>query len=120
MIGRQLAPCPDTPNCVSSDGASGTSRVEPFVFSDAPEVAWARLERAVQDAGGTIEEIDGDYMWATFRSRIFRFVDDMEFRLDAANQLIHVRSASRVGHSDMGANRRRVEALRGRFIRPSL
>jgi uncharacterized protein (DUF1499 family) len=56
-----------------------------------------------------------DYLKAEARSAVFRFVDDVEFRLDAETGLIHVRSASRVGYSDLGANRKRVEALRERF-----
>lgn len=58
---------------------------------------------------------DERYLWATFSTRIFRFIDDLELRLDEENGVMHVRSSSRVGYSDMGANRRRVEDLRLRF-----
>jgi len=55
------------------------------------------------------------YLHAEFTSAVFRFVDDVEFLLDDAEKVVHVRSASRVGHSDLGVNRKRVEALREAF-----
>jgi len=60
----------------------------------------------------TIVTVDGDYLHATFASRIFRFVDDVEFLVDRDAGVVHVRSASRVGYGDMGVNRRRVEEIR--------
>jgi uncharacterized protein (DUF1499 family) len=115
LTAERLAPCPGSPNCVSSEEATGTSRVDPLVFTAPPEQAWASLKRALQHMGGSIEQEEGDYLWATFKTRTFRFVDDVEFRLDAAGQQIQLRSASRVGYSDMGLNRKRVEVLRQRF-----
>ena len=113
----RLAPCPGRPNCVSSEDGAGSSRIEPLTFAGTPEGAWVSLKRAVQATGGTIEKEDNDYIRAIFRTRFFRFVDDVEFRMDAPNRSIHVRSASRVGYSDLGANRRRVEALRELFLK---
>ncbi|MDQ6965890.1 MAG: DUF1499 domain-containing protein, partial [Mariprofundaceae bacterium] len=55
---------------------------------------------------------DDDYLHATFTSRLFRFVDDVELHRDAASGVVHIRSASRVGHSDFGVNRKRVEVIR--------
>jgi uncharacterized protein (DUF1499 family) len=89
--------------------------VEPLVFEGPPETAWKKLSRTVRDAGGTIREDTGTYLWATFQTRLFRFVDDTEFRMVAAEGVIHVRSASRVGYWDLGVNRKRVERLRARF-----
>jgi uncharacterized protein (DUF1499 family) len=65
--------------------------------------------------GGTIARQSDEYVWATFRTKVFRFVDDMEFRMAAEENTIHVRSASRVGYSDLGLNRRRMEELRSKF-----
>ncbi|MCF8068848.1 MAG: DUF1499 domain-containing protein [Desulfobacterales bacterium] len=115
MAGGKLAPCPESPNCVSSEGSSGSNQIEPLTFTGRSETAWIRLERIVLGMGGTIERKENDYMGITFKTTLFRFVDDMELRMDAANQLIHIRSASRVGYWDFGANRRRVEALRHKF-----
>lgn len=111
----RLAPCPGRPNCVSSEDDAGPSRIEALPFTGTPQAAWVCLKQAVQGIGGTIEREDNDYIWAIFKTRLFRFVDDMEFRMDATNRLIHVRSASRIGYSDLGVNRRRVGALRRRF-----
>jgi uncharacterized protein (DUF1499 family) len=61
-----------------------------------------------------ISDEDG-YLHAEFRSRVFRFVDDVELLMDEAGHKIDVRSASRLGYSDLGVNRRRVEQLRARF-----
>lgn len=111
----KLAPCPGSPNCVSSEEASEPSRIEPLIFTGNPEAAWDCLKRAVLGMGGTIGRDEDDYLWATFKTSLFRFVDDVEFRMDAPNTVIHVRSASRIGYSDFGVNRKRVETLRRRF-----
>ena len=110
----RLRPCPDRPNCVSSEPGEGSS-VAPLVFSDEPEKAWDRLKSTVQELGGKIHEDTGEYLRSSFTSRIFRFVDDVEFRLIPEEKVIHVRSASRVGYSDLGVNRKRVERLRAAF-----
>jgi uncharacterized protein (DUF1499 family) len=68
--------------------------------------------------GARITDSAGPYLHAEFRSRLWGFVDDVEFRVDAAARVIHVRSASRQGYSDLGVNRKRVEALRKAFDRP--
>jgi len=65
--------------------------------------------------GGKIEEEHDGYLWATFTSRVFRFVDDVEFRMVSTDGMIHMRSGSRKGYSDLGVNRRRVEKLRTLF-----
>ena len=101
-----LAPCPSSPNCVCSErGAADSHAVDPL-----PASSWARLPAAVEAAGGVVVERGDDYLAAAFKSRLFGFVDDVEFR--KAADAVHVRSASRVGHSDLGVNRKRVEALR--------
>ena len=87
----------------------------PDTFSGEPGAAWEHAKEALTELGGRIEKDTGDYLWATFRSRIWRFVDDTELRLDAAGKVIHVRSASRVGKGDLGVNRKRVERLRNLF-----
>ena len=74
---------------------------------------WSQIVRVVTELGGTVQTDTGSYLHATFVSRIFRFVDDLELRADG--ETIHVRSASRVGYSDLGVNRKRVEALRAKL-----
>lgn len=113
----RLAPCPDTPNCVNSEFASDTEHyVEPLVYpaDDAAQVM-PRLKTIIRDMGGSIRAEQPDYLAATFTSTIFRFVDDLELRIDTDRNTIHLRSASRVGRGDLGANRERVERLKKAF-----
>lgn len=111
----RLHRCPKAPACLCSEYDGGKSAVEPLAFTGEPELAWAMVRTAVEEIGGNIEECDDRYLWATFRSRVIGFVDDLELRLVANQQIIHVRSASRVGYSDLGVNRKRLDRLRARF-----
>lgn len=115
LVGEQLRPCPGSPTCVSSEQEGTPSWIEPLAFKDEPETAWGRAGEAVRDIDGKVQEDSDDYLWATFTSRVFRFVDDLELRMDTDARVIHVRSGSRVGYSDLGVNRNRVEKLRTRF-----
>jgi|ERR1043166_2352124 uncharacterized protein (DUF1499 family) len=109
----KLAPCPDSPNCVSTQAADHEHRIEPLRFDDAPDLAWARLVRLVSGLPRTnVVDAGVDYMHVEFASLLFRFVDDVEFWMDTENKVIHFRSASRVGRGDLGANRSRMEAIR--------
>ncbi len=108
----QLAECPDKPNCVSSQASEGHF-VEPLAFETDPATAWTVLKQVVAEfpRASVVKEKD-NYMRCEFRSAVLRFVDDVEFLLDDGRFVIHVRSASRIGYSDLGANRQRVEKLR--------
>lgn len=113
----RLKPPPTTPNGVSSQAPSdGPHRVEPLRFVGDGGQAFARLRDLVAAWPGALIVADAPgYLHAEFSTRWLRFVDDVEFQLDAAAGVIHVRSASRLGHSDLGTNRRRVEAIRQRL-----
>jgi uncharacterized protein (DUF1499 family) len=74
-----------------------------------------RIKEIVGESGGKIQKEENGYLWTTFTTKVFRFVDDVELRMDETRGIIHVRSASRLGYSDMGMNRKRVETLRVRF-----
>lgn len=113
LVDGRLRDCPDSPSCVCSD--QGT--IAPLTFDDDPEEAWADLAALLDDTL-RVERVTWteDYGHVVFRSPLFRFPDDVEFRLDAGAGEIQVRSASRIGYSDMGANERRVEALRTRWL----
>jgi uncharacterized protein (DUF1499 family) len=111
-----LAPCPETPNCVCSQ-AAGSAHVAPFAFAGDPQTVMARLQSAVASMPRVrLLVASPTYLHAEARSRVLGFVDDVEFLLDPAAGIIHVRSASRLGRSDFGVNRRRVEAIRARFL----
>ena len=115
LVNGKLRACPDTPNCVSSESDEASSRVKPLVFKGPSQAAWQKLKETIQDLGGKIQAEQAGYLRAAFTTAVLRFVDDMEFRMDASNNIIHVRSASRVGYSDLGVNRRRVAKLRAAF-----
>jgi uncharacterized protein (DUF1499 family) len=115
LVNGRLRPCPATPNCVCSEDPNLPSGIMPLAFADAPAAAWNKLKNAVQAAGGKIQTERDGYLHVTFTSRLFRFVDDVEFRLISADGHIHMRSASQVGRSDFGVNRKRLERLRALF-----
>ncbi len=111
-----LSGCPGSPNCVSSEADDAPHRVEPFRIRSDANRAWRALREIVESLPRTeIVSSTEDYIHAECRSRLFRFVDDIEFHLRASEGLIRVRSASRVGYSDLGVNRGRVEDLRSRL-----
>lgn len=102
----KLAACPSSPNCVVSEQhGDAAHRVAPL-----PLETWDSIPNKVGAMGGEILHIDERYISAVFSSKLFGFVDDVEFR--KSEDGVHVRSASRVGYSDRGVNRARVEALR--------
>jgi uncharacterized protein (DUF1499 family) len=111
----KLAPCPATPSCVCSQSEDDHA-IEPIRFEGDPDEAWQRLHEVLADRPRTriIREED-DYLHAECTSALFRFTDDVEFLLDREAKLIHFRSASRVGRSDLGVNRKRMEEIRKAF-----
>jgi uncharacterized protein (DUF1499 family) len=110
----RLAECPGSPNCVSSQAVDEGHRIAPLVFSDDPGPAFARLKQTLALRGDTtITEEGPGYLRVEFRTAFF--VDDGEFLLDGQQRWIQVRSASRLGYSDLGKNRRRLEAIRRQF-----
>lgn len=116
----RLAACPDKPNCVASDAEDKARHIEPFPITDQTQAAQAAAWSALKEAVGelprtTIVTAEETYLRAEARSRIFGFVDDLEFQLRPEDSLIALRSAARTGHSDFGVNAERLEDLRGRL-----
>lgn len=108
--------CPESPNCVSSQSSDPEHFVDPLVYRATLEEAKARLQQVLTSLPRTqIVEEQPTSIRAESTSLIFRFTDDLDFAFDDKQKLIHVRSASRVGYSDLGANRKRVEMIRQRF-----
>ncbi len=115
---KQLPACPQSPNCVSSQSTDPEHFIEPFAYHGALEEAKGRLLQVISSLPRTkILEDKAAYLHAECTSLIFRFTDDLEFAFDDTRKVIHVRSASRVGHSDFGANRKRIETIRQHFNR---
>jgi uncharacterized protein (DUF1499 family) len=114
-----LQPCPNRPNCITSDNGDG-SQIAPISFSGSSEKAWQRIQGIVKGLGGEIKEEQSSYLWATFTSAVFHFVDDVELRLVPGEKLIHIRSGSRIGYWDFGVNKNRVRKIRQLFQEASV
>ena len=112
--GNELAACPASPNCVSSQADDEQHRIAPLTFSGNPNNAFARLKRVLgQRSDTTIIEEKPGYLRVELRTTLF--VDDGEFLLDLQQSVIQLRSASRLGYSDLGKNRSRMEEIRRQF-----
>jgi uncharacterized protein (DUF1499 family) len=113
---EQLAPCPNTPNCVNSQSQDAQNRIEPLTYNSTPAEAIANLKKVIESQERTkiITETE-NYLYAEFTSKLMGFVDDVEFLVDDSAKVIHVRSASRLGKSDLGVNRTRIETIRAKL-----
>ena len=108
----QLLACPDSPNCVSSQAELVDSHYI-NALEDLDGSKWARLGMVLNGMDGASQMgSEGNYTYYTFQTKLMGFVDDVEFFYAPDQSVIHVRSASRVGQSDMNANRKRVEMIR--------
>ena len=111
--GETLAGCPDRPNCVSSKAHDKGHAVEPFHIKGDPIKAWEAVSDIIKDMSRiTIVKMTDRYLHAECKSRLFRFIDDLELHLDPSANVIEIRSASRTGYYDLGVNRMRVSHLR--------
>ncbi|MCG8551953.1 MAG: DUF1499 domain-containing protein [Desulfobacterales bacterium] len=114
-----LMPCPKTPNCVSSQAVDKKHYIEPIQFMGTQEEAQDRIIKIFESEKRVkLVEIRDDYIWAEFRSALFGFTDDVEFYFPESQKgeiLIHIRSASRLGYSDLGVNKKRVEQIRNKL-----
>jgi uncharacterized protein (DUF1499 family) len=109
----KLPPCQDTPNCVSSQATDKKHYIAPFKISGDPALAWKELRNAIDKHARMFITHETDIsLHAEATSLVLHFVDDIDAILDVESGLIHVRSASRMGHSDFGVNRKRLEELR--------
>ncbi len=118
---NRLAPCPKSPNCVSSqddatEGEDSRHAISPLVYEGPLAETRRRLIDIINAMKRTtLVTADERYIHAEFRSALFRFVDDVEFFFPEGQNIIHVRSASRVGYSDLGVNRKRIESVRSKL-----
>ena len=108
-----LDPCPDSPNCVSTqaDPSDTGHYIAPVAYSGEASAVIAAIEDAVSSNGGSVVSSTDSTVKALYVTKLLKFKDDVDFELDDEAKLIHFRSASRVGHSDLGANRKRMDAL---------
>ncbi|HRF03101.1 DUF1499 domain-containing protein [Accumulibacter sp.] len=114
----------ETPNSVSSQAGLWPDHpqreyadIAPLALlrGDGPATI-ARLKTLLAtEPGATLIDSRADYLYVQYTTRVLKFVDDVEFWFDPGNKVIQVRSASRIGRSDLGTNRQRIEALRQRL-----
>lgn len=113
----KLGKCPSSPNCVCSTDSSESHSIAPITVEGDPDRAWQTLQDILStDRSIKITASGEHYIRAEATTRILRFTDDVEFLLDRDAGRIDMRSASRVGYSDLGKNRKRLEQLRSRMI----
>ncbi len=112
----KLAACPSTPNCVSSQAPASdvAHAIAPIEFGGEASATIENLKLVLKNTPSTniITEANNNYLYAEFTSKLMGFVDDVEFYLDDSSKTIQVRSASRLGESDLGVNRQRIEEIR--------
>ena len=112
----RLTACPDSPNCVSTQAEDRDHWIAPLSYQGDSDTVIETLEEIVRRHPRTrVIERTSDYLHTEFRSAFFRFVDDVEFYVEAESGRVHFRSASRVGHSDLEVNRSRMELIRSLF-----
>lgn len=113
----QLKPCSKKPNCVCSEYKDDeTHFIEPLAYKSSDVEIMQKVSVAIARMQGKIVQQDSSYLAAEFKTALFGFVDDLEIRLDSQNKIIHFRSASREGHSDLNKNRSRVNALKKHIL----
>jgi uncharacterized protein (DUF1499 family) len=113
MSDSQLKPCPESPNCVSTQTQQKSKQMDPIPFVLDPKEVLKIIKSVAENLPNThLEKESLSYLHYTFKSRIFRFTDDVEFLIDAGQKLIHFRSASRTGYSDMGVNKKRMTEIK--------
>lgn len=112
----QLAVCPATPNCVSTQTGNATQVMPPLNYTGTSAEARERLMQIIR-AQPRVEVLEETptYVATVFRSATMQFPDDVEFLFDEQASVIHFRSASRLGESDMGVNRARMTAISEQF-----
>lgn len=116
VVAGRLAPCPSTPNCVSSQSLDKEHYIEPIAYQGEPQTAIAALASMINSQERTkIIAEESNYLYAEFASRWMGYVDDVEFLVNPTKKVIDVRSASRLGESDLGVNRQRIEQIRTLF-----
>ncbi len=114
VVEGKFFPCPDSPNCVSTQETDKEHKIEPIKFSTENPIP--KLKTVISSfPKTTILTKNENYIHAKFQSFLMNYIDDVEFFVDVENKLIHIKSASRLGKDDLGANRKRVEEIRTKF-----
>ena len=113
----QFSECPEKPNCIFSKSSTALHMIAPLIYQNSFLEAKEELLKVIKSMPRAEIATDKEnFLHVEFTSKIFRFVDDVEFYFNEPG-IIHFRSASRIGHSDMGVNRRRIEEIRHLFTK---
>lgn len=114
---NQLAPCPDSPNCVSTQTESKRHAMAPLPYLQTREASRTRILNILKGMKRMeIVKVTDFYIHVEFRTALWGFVDDVEFLFDEASRVVHFRSASRAGYYDFGLNRRRMKEISERYL----
>lgn len=117
VVDGRFAPCPDSPNCVNTFASSDEHQISPIPMTTSLAAAKVKMYNVLVDMPRVTIIINGpDYIHAEFRSALWGFVDDVQIYFDDEAQLIHYKSAARLGYGDGGMNRKRMEAIRAAFL----
>lgn len=113
----RLAPCPDSPNCVSTQSESKRHVMAPLPYLQTREASREKILSILRAMKRTeVVKVTEFYLHAEFRTALWRFVDDVEFLFDDAARVVHFRSASRAGYYDFGLNRRRMKEISEKYL----
>ena len=114
--GGRLKAAPSSPNAVSSQAGDAAHRIDPLTYRTTPERAMQALLEIIRKTPRTrIVTANADYVYAEYESALMGFVDDVEFYFEPGASVIQLRSASRLGYSDLGVNRKRIDDVRARL-----
>lgn len=112
----QLSPMPKSPNAVASYTQVSEKKVEPLPIYQSAGETMKLLKQVVEEQGGKIITQEDQYLHAVYTSDTMKFKDDVEFLIREDTNIVDFRSASRVGQSDMGVNRKRYDSIRARYL----
>ena len=117
IVDGKFYPCPDTPNCVSTLATDKQHKIDPIKYSGSLSETKEKVIKIIDSLKRSkIITNKENYIHAEFRSATFRFIDDVELLFDDSEKIIHFRSRARLGHSDMGVNRKRMENIRNMYV----
>jgi len=117
ILNGQLLPLSDKPNCVSTQTNDSSKKMNPLPFMGTTIETKEKISAILQSIDRMYIETESiQYIHAIEKSKLFKFKDDVEFLLDEQNKMVHFRSASRVGHSDLGVNRKRMEKITALYL----
>ena len=113
IVDGKFYPCPNTPNCVSTQALDNLHKIDPIQYSGSLSEVKEKIVKIINSLKRSkIITNKENYIHVEFRTATFRFVDDVEFLFDDSEKIIHFRSRARLGYSDMGVNRKRMENIR--------